>query len=155
MTLTDPSARVSQLRLCCNRLIRARDESYKLARQVETSKTTLSAVSRNPGSDPDVCEDAAGSLESLCESLVRLCALTDQAATNADALASLPLSSFSTSDSAFAELNAAVVALLEATSAAEGQLAELKEIVSDTCHAIDDMADELASNSGNAPHKDV
>jgi hypothetical protein len=154
MMLTDPAARVSQLKVCCTRLIRARDESYKLARQVETSKTTLSAVSRNPGSDPDICEQAADSLDSLCESLVRLCALTDQAATNADALSSLPLSSFAARDSAFAELNTAVDALLDATSAAETQLTELKEIVSDTCGAIDEMADDLASNPGNSPHRD-
>jgi hypothetical protein len=154
MMLTDPAARVSQLRVCCTRLIRARDESYKLARQVETSKVTLSAVSRNPGSVHQVCEQAGESLESLCESLVRLCELTDQAATNADALASLPLASFSTSDSAFAELNSAVDALLDATSAAESQLTELKQIVSDTCGAIEDMADDLASHSGNARHRD-
>jgi hypothetical protein len=154
MMLNDPAARVAQLRVCCTRLIRARDESYQLARQVETSKITLSAVSRNPGSDPEICEQATDSLDSLCESLVRLCALTDQAATNADALASLPPSSFSTGDSAFAELNTAVDALLDATSAAETQLAELKEIVSDTCGAIEDMADDLANNAGNASQQD-
>lgn len=154
MMLTDPAARVSQLRVCCTRLIRARDESYALARQVETSKLTLSAVARNPGSDPEICEQAAESLESLCEGLVRLCELTDQAATNADALASLPPSSFSTSDSAAAELNAAVDALLDATSAAESQLSELRQIVSETCGAIDNMADDLASHSGNARHSD-
>jgi hypothetical protein len=143
MTASDPSQRVRQLKSCGERLSSARDESYKLARQVEKAKATLAVLSRHPDSDPEICEQASDSLESLCESLVRLCALTDQAAGNAGALASLPASCFTGDDAAFAELNTAVDALIDATSAAEAQLAELRDIVSDTCDAVDDMAHDL------------
>jgi hypothetical protein len=142
MTAPDPTARLLQLQSCCKRLGAARDESYLLARQVEKTKATLSALSRHPDSDPEINEQAADALESLCESLVRLCALTDQAASNADALASLPASSFA-DENAFTELITAVDALLDATSAAETQLAELRGIVSDTCDAVEGMADDL------------
>jgi hypothetical protein len=139
MTALNPAARIEQLKRCCDELGGARDESYQLARQVEKTKAVLAAFSRHPLSDPEICAQASASLESLCESLVRLCALTDQAATNASALASLPVSSFSDNDAAFAELNVAVDALLDATSAAQTQLTELRDIVADTRDAVDDM----------------
>jgi hypothetical protein len=139
MTALDLAARIEQPRRCCDQLGGARDESYQRARQVAKTKAVLAAFSRHPLSDPDTCEQASDSLESLCESLVRLCALTDQAATNASALASLPMSSYSDNGATFAELNVAVDALLDETSAAQAQLTELRGIVADTRDAVDDM----------------
>ena len=63
-------------------LAAARDRSYTLAREVEKSQDTLNLVAQDPASDSAVCKRAAHALESLCENLVRLCALTDQASAN-------------------------------------------------------------------------
>jgi hypothetical protein len=136
---TDTAQRVLQLSDYAVRLAAARDRSYKLAREVEKSQGTLNLVAQDPASDSAVCERAAHALESLCENLVRLCALTDQASANAEALASLPLKFFTDYSTAAAELDAAVLSLADATVTADTQLAELALVVTEACEAVDEM----------------
>jgi methyl-accepting chemotaxis protein len=136
---TDTAQRVLQLSDYAVRLAAARDRSYKLARDVEKSQGTLNVVAQDPASDVAVCECAARALESLCENLVRLCSLTDQASANAEALASLPLKFFSDHSGAAAELDAAVLSLADATETADAQLAELAQVVAEACEAVDEM----------------
>jgi hypothetical protein len=99
----------------------------------------LNFVALDPASDSAVCECAARALESLCENLVRLCALTDQASANAEALASLPLKFFVDHSGAAAELDAAVLSLADATETADAQIAELAQVVTEACEAVDEM----------------
>ena len=103
---TDTAQRVLQLSDYAVRLAAARDRSYALAREVEKSQATLNGVAQDPASDAALCRYAADALESLCENLVRLCALTDQASSNAAALAALPLKFFSDNEGAAADLEA-------------------------------------------------
>ena len=135
----DTAQQVLQLSGYALRLAAARDQSYKLAREVEKSQGALNLVAHDPATDSAVCEYAAGALESLCENLVRLCALTDQASENAEALASLPLKFFSDHSGAAAELDASVLSLADATATAETQLAELAQVVAEACEAVDEM----------------
>jgi hypothetical protein len=136
---TDTAQRVVQLGDYAARLGAARDRSYALAREVEKSQATLNEVAQEPPSDFALCRYAAEALASLCENLVRLCALTDQASANAEALAALPLKFFSDNDGASADLEAAVLSLAEATATAELQLAELAQVVAEACGAVQEM----------------
>jgi len=135
-----PTIRVSQLRDYSGRLAAARDHSYSLAREVERAEVILGKLRRDPAVDPVVCEYATDSLESLCETLVRLCALTDQAAANAVALASLPTHYFDAHDEAASELDTAVASLIDATTTAETELGGLGRIVGEVCRAVDEMS---------------
>jgi hypothetical protein len=92
----DTAQQVMQLGDYAKRLSAARDRSYALAREVERSRGVLDFMAHDPASDPALCEYATKALELLCENLVRLCALTDEASANAEALASLPLKYFQT-----------------------------------------------------------
>ena len=136
---SDTAQRVLQLSDYAVRLAAARDWSYALAREVEKSQATLNGVAQDPASDAALCRYAADALESLCENLVRLCALTDQASANAEALAALPLKFFSDNDGAAVDLEAAVLSLAEATLTAETQLAELAQVVAEACGAVNEM----------------
>jgi hypothetical protein len=135
-----PAMPVTQLRDYSVRLAAARDRSYSLARQVEHALGTLNTLEEDPASDPTVCDYARQSLESLCETLVRLCSLTDQASDNAGALASLPTDSFGDDRAAASELDTAVSSVIDATVAAEVELSRLTQIVADVCEAVDEMA---------------
>jgi hypothetical protein len=137
--LSDTAQRVLQLSDYAARLGAARDRSYALAREVEKSQATLNGVVQEPPGDAALCRYAADALESLCENLVRLCALTDQASANAAALAVLPVEFFTGNDGAAEDLEAAVLSLAEATSSAETQLAELAQVVTEACGAVDEM----------------
>ena len=136
---TDTAQRVLQLSDYAVRLAAARDWSYALAREVEKSQAALNEVGQDAASDAALCRYAADALESLCENLVRLCALTDQASANAQALAALPLKFFSDNEGAADDLEAAVLSLAEATSTAETQLAELAQVVAEACGAVNEM----------------
>ena len=136
---TDTAQRVLQLGDYAGRLATARDRSYGLARDVEKSQAALNVVAQDPASDAALCQYAADALESLCENLVRLCALTDQASANAEALAALPLKFFTDNEGAADDLEAAVLSLGEATSTAETQLAELAQVVAEACGAVNEM----------------
>jgi hypothetical protein len=135
----DTAQRVLQLGDYAVRLAATRDRSYALAREVEKSQAMLSEVAQDPASDAALCRYASDALESLCENLVRLCALTDQASANAEALAALPLKFFSDNKGATEDLEAAVLSLAEATSTAEIQLAELAQVVAEACGAVNEM----------------
>jgi hypothetical protein len=135
----DTAQRVLQLGDYAARLAAARDRSYALAREVEKSQAMLNGVAQDPASDSALCRYAAGALESLCENLVRMCALTDQASANAEALAVLPVKFFTDNEGAAEDLEAAVLSLTEATSTAETQLAELAQVVAEACGAVDEM----------------
>lgn len=136
---TDTAERVLQLSDYGVRLAAARDRSYKLARDAERSKGVLNSVAHDPLSDAGVRECAREALESLCENLVRLCALTDQASLNAEALSSLPLKFFLTDSGTATELDAAVASLADATLTAESELTELARLVTHACEAVDTM----------------
>ena len=136
---TDTAQRVLQLGDYAARLAAARDRSYALAREVEKSQATLNGMAQDPASDSALCRYAADALESVCENLVRLCALTDQASANAQALAVLPVKFFTNNDGAAEDLAAATLSLAEATSTAETQLAELAQVVAEACGAVDEM----------------
>lgn len=139
---TQPAFPDAQLRDYSHRLASARDRSYSLARQVERAKAALATLRELPSADPVVHEYASASLESLCETLVRLCAATDQAALNADALAALPADCFIGDKTASAELDTALASLIDATCAAEDELAGLSEIVVNVCDAVDEMTQD-------------
>jgi len=139
MMATDTAQQVLQLGDYARRLGTARDRSYALAREVERSRGILDLMAHDPASDPALCECATQALELLCENLVRLCALTDEASANAEALASLPLKYFSSESGTAGELDAAVASLAEATSTAEEELVDLAQVVSEACEAVDEM----------------
>ncbi len=132
----------AQLRDYSARLANARDRSYALARQVERATAALATLRELPSADPVVHEYASASLESLCETLVRLCAATDHASINAEALSTLPAYVFIGDKSASDELDTAVLSLIDATRAAEDELAGLGEIVVNVCGAIDEMTQD-------------
>ncbi|MGV7244245.1 hypothetical protein [Caballeronia sp. M23-90] len=135
----DTAQQVMQLGDYAKRLSAARDRSYALAREVERSRGVLDFMAHDPASDPSLCEYATKALELLCENLVRLCALTDEASANAEALASLPLKYFSNETGTAGELDAAVASLVEATTTAETELVELAQVVAEACEAVDEM----------------
>jgi hypothetical protein len=135
----DTAQQVMQLGDYAKRLSAARDRSYALAREVERSRGVLDFMAHDPASDPALCEYATKALELLCENLVRLCALTDEASANAEALASLPLKYFSNETGTAGELDAAVASLVEATTTAETELVELAQVVAEACEAVDEM----------------
>jgi hypothetical protein len=139
MMATDTAQKVLQLSDYAKRLGAARDRSYALAREVERSRGVLDLMAHHPDSDPELCQYATNALESLCENLVRLCALTDEASANAEALASLPIEYFSNETGTAGELDAAVTSLVEATSTAEAELVGLAQVVLEACEAVDEM----------------
>lgn len=139
MMATNMAQQVSLLADYAQRLGAARDRSYALAREVERSRGVLDAMAADPAGDAALHACATQALELLCENLVRLCALTDEASANAEALASLPLTYFSNEAGTAAELDAAVVSLADATSTAETELVELAQVVLDACEAVDEM----------------
>src|ERR1700709_971721 len=95
MMFTDKAQQLPRLVDYAKRLGAARDRGYLLAREVERSRAVLDVLSQDPATDAELLECANQALEALNESLVRLCGLTDDAATNAEALSSLPLKFFS------------------------------------------------------------